>query len=157
MGRILNINYIDYSPATKSLDLFVAGCNQPYCKDCCNPELLDFQNGQEWHAWKDNIEKYHQKRLEWQEYKRRFKENGNIEIYYNANVEKIYGDNKIERIDINQNDDKISLDIDGLFLAIGKKPNNQLYKDQIKLNDYGYNANTEVYIRKENISYYGIA
>ena len=26
----------------------------------------------------------------------------------------------------------------------------------LKLNDYGYNANTEVYIRKENISYYGI-
>ena len=28
--------------------------------------------------------------------------------------------------------------------------------DWIKLNDYGYKANTEVYIRKENISYYGI-
>ena len=26
----------------------------------------------------------------------------------------------------------------------------------IKLNDYGYKVNTEVYIRKENISYYGI-
>ena len=26
----------------------------------------------------------------------------------------------------------------------------------IKLNDYGYKANTEVYIKKENISYYGI-
>ena len=26
----------------------------------------------------------------------------------------------------------------------------------IKLNDYGYKANTEVFIRKENISYYGI-
>ena len=26
----------------------------------------------------------------------------------------------------------------------------------IKLNDYGYKANAEVYIRKENISYYGI-
>ena len=26
----------------------------------------------------------------------------------------------------------------------------------IKLNEYGYKANTEVYIRKENISYYGI-
>ena len=26
----------------------------------------------------------------------------------------------------------------------------------IKLNDYDYKANTEVYIRKENISYYGI-
>ena len=28
--------------------------------------------------------------------------------------------------------------------------------DLIKLNDYGYKVNTEVYIRKENISYYGI-
>ena len=26
----------------------------------------------------------------------------------------------------------------------------------IKLNDYGYKANTEIYIKKENISYYGI-
>ena len=26
----------------------------------------------------------------------------------------------------------------------------------IKLNDYGYKVNTEVYIRKENITYYGI-
>ena len=26
----------------------------------------------------------------------------------------------------------------------------------IKLNDYGYKANAEVYIRKDNISYYGI-
>ena len=26
----------------------------------------------------------------------------------------------------------------------------------LKLNDYGYKANTEVYIRKDNISYYGI-
>ena len=26
----------------------------------------------------------------------------------------------------------------------------------LKLNDYGYKANSEVYIRKENISYYGI-
>ena len=26
----------------------------------------------------------------------------------------------------------------------------------LKLNDYGYKENTEIYIRKENISYYGI-
>ena len=26
----------------------------------------------------------------------------------------------------------------------------------LKLNDYGYKANTEIFIRKENISYYGI-
>ena len=28
--------------------------------------------------------------------------------------------------------------------------------DWLKLKDYGYKANTEVYIRKDNISYYGI-
>ena len=27
----------------------------------------------------------------------------------------------------------------------------------LKLNDYGYKANTEVYIKKDNISYYGIS
>ena len=26
----------------------------------------------------------------------------------------------------------------------------------LKLNDYGYKANTELYIRKENISYYSV-
>lgn len=56
--KLLNINYIEYSPATRSLDLFVAGCCQPYCKDCCNLELTDFANGTEWHAWKDTIENY---------------------------------------------------------------------------------------------------
>lgn len=58
MAKLLNINYIDYSPATKSLDIFVAGCNQPACQDCCNPELMDFANGSEWHAWIDTIQNY---------------------------------------------------------------------------------------------------
>ena len=29
-------------------------------------------------------------------------------------------------------------------------------RNWLKLNNYGYKANTEVYIRKESISYYGI-
>ena len=33
---------------------------------------------------------------------------------------------------------------------------NSLIYQWLKLNDYGYKANTEVFIRKENISYYGI-
>ena len=32
-----------------------------------------------------------------------------------------------------------------------------LFHKWLKLNDYGYKANTEVFINKENISYYGIA
>ena len=34
--------------------------------------------------------------------------------------------------------------------------NDTIIFNWVKLNDYGYKANTEVFIRKENISYYGI-
>ena len=34
--------------------------------------------------------------------------------------------------------------------------NDTIIFNWLKLNDYGYKANTEVFIRKENISYYGI-
>ena len=56
MAKLLNINYIDYSPARKSLDIFVALCEPPYCKDWCKPGLKNFANGQGWHAWRENID-----------------------------------------------------------------------------------------------------
>ena len=57
MLRPLNINYIDYSIATKSLDIFFAGCRNN-CKDCCNPELMDFNNGTDFIEWVPKIESY---------------------------------------------------------------------------------------------------
>jgi len=44
----MNISYIDFSPKTNSLDIFFSGCNPPFCKNCCNPELIDFDNGEPW-------------------------------------------------------------------------------------------------------------
>ena len=38
---ILQIEHIEYSPITRSLDIFTIGCNGN-CKDCCNPEIKDF-------------------------------------------------------------------------------------------------------------------
>lgn len=54
---MLNINYIDYSIATKSLDIFFAGCNNR-CVDCCNPELMSFENGTDYLEWLPKIEHY---------------------------------------------------------------------------------------------------
>lgn len=34
-----------YTLSTKSLDIFVSGCNLPHCKNCCNPESWDFNIG----------------------------------------------------------------------------------------------------------------
>ena len=57
MTKTLKINYIDYSIATKSLDIFFAGCFNK-CKDCCNPELMDFENGTDFTEWLPKIEHY---------------------------------------------------------------------------------------------------
>ena len=54
---MLNINYIDYSIATQSLDIFFAGCNNR-CTDCCNPELMSFENGTDYTEWLPKIEFY---------------------------------------------------------------------------------------------------
>lgn len=54
----MKISYIDYSPKTKSLDIFFSGCNPPYCKDCYNSELVSFDCGTDWRLWLDKIEQY---------------------------------------------------------------------------------------------------
>lgn len=53
----MNINYVDYSIGTKSLDIFFAGCNNR-CEDCCNPELMSFENGKDYKEWYPTIDKY---------------------------------------------------------------------------------------------------
>ena len=53
----MKINYIDYSIATKSLDIFFAGCNNR-CEDCCNPELMSFDNGVDYVEMLPKIGKY---------------------------------------------------------------------------------------------------
>lgn len=54
----MNIAHVDYSIFTKSLDIFVSGCNHPYCDGCCNPELASFNAGTEMLRWIDTIQKY---------------------------------------------------------------------------------------------------
>ena len=54
----MNISYIDYSPATNSLDIFVAGCHKPYCSGCCNPELFSFDAGKPWEEYISDLTMY---------------------------------------------------------------------------------------------------
>lgn len=42
----MNIASIMYSIASKSLDIFISGCNAPHCKGCYNPELWGYNNGE---------------------------------------------------------------------------------------------------------------
>ena len=53
----MNINCIEYSIATKSLDIFFSGCDNN-CKDCFNPHLMSFDNGSDYVEWLPKIEHY---------------------------------------------------------------------------------------------------
>ena len=62
----------------------------------------------------------------------------NIEILLNTTIKSINGDKKVESIDIFNKDGNSNIEIDGLFIALGKIPeNNNIVKD-IKLDDNGY-------------------
>lgn len=61
----------------------------------------------------------------------------NIEFVLNSNVVKINGNELLESIIINANNEERELQIDGLFLAIGQIPNNS-YIDIIELDEKGY-------------------
>lgn len=42
----MRIAATDYSLRTKSLDIYVSGCNAPHCEGCHNPELWAFDVGE---------------------------------------------------------------------------------------------------------------
>ena len=67
------------------------------------------------------------------------KKKDNVKIIYNSNVTKIIGDDKLEKIEVtNTNGEKNIFIVDGLFVAIGRIPQTELFKNIIKLDENGY-------------------
>ncbi len=67
------------------------------------------------------------------------KKKENVEIIYNSNVTKMVGENRLESIIIkDKNGTDKELNISGLFIAIGRIPENENFKNLINLDDYGY-------------------
>ena len=87
------------------------------------------------------------------QYIKELEQKDNIDFICNSNVVKLYGDNKLESIDVKNNDQKITnLKIDGLFIAVGQEPKNQMFSDLIELDEVGYiKTNDGVHTSKEKI------
>lgn len=68
------------------------------------------------------------------------KELSNVEIIYNSNIEKLNGDESLNSVDIiNKDTEKITnIIIDGLFVAIGKIPSGNIFKDLLNVTENGY-------------------
>lgn len=64
----------------------------------------------------------------------------NIKIYWNSETDEILGDKKVEgmRIRNNQTGDKQEIALDAFFVAIGHKPNSDIFKGWLDMDEAGY-------------------
>ena len=72
--------------------------------------------------------------------------NENIQVHWNSEIEDIKGDQKVQQIvlkDTKTGENK-TLDMGGVFVAIGHEPNTELFKNQLEMDENGY------IIQKEN-------
>jgi thioredoxin reductase (NADPH) len=64
----------------------------------------------------------------------------NIDLRYNSEIEEVLGDQVVEgvRIKNNKTNVKEEISVSGLFIAIGHKPNTDLFRGQIEMDELGY-------------------
>ena len=95
-----------------------------YLSDICNKVYLVHRRD-EFRGQKSSLDK--------------LKEKENVEIITNSQINKLYGNDLLEEVEIiNNNSELRSINISGLFIAVGKVPSNVIFKDIIELNENGY-------------------
>ncbi|MCW9038177.1 thioredoxin-disulfide reductase [Altibacter sp.] len=64
----------------------------------------------------------------------------NIDLRYNTEIDEVLGDTVVEglRMINNETGEKETIAITGLFIAIGHKPNTEIFKGQIDMDETGY-------------------
>lgn len=64
----------------------------------------------------------------------------NIEVLYNTEVDEVIGEHVVEGVRTinNQTQEKKLIPATGLFIAIGHKPNTDIFKGQLEMDDTGY-------------------
>lgn len=72
-------------------------------------------------------------------YYEKLKTKENVEFIFNSNVTKLFGDESLESIEVTNNDnEKKIITLSGLFVAIGRIPENANFSKLIDINQSGY-------------------
>lgn len=64
----------------------------------------------------------------------------NIKMYWNSETDEVLGENKVSgvRIKNNQTKEKVEVPVSGFFVAIGHKPNSDIFKGFLEMDEAGY-------------------
>jgi thioredoxin reductase (NADPH) len=64
----------------------------------------------------------------------------NIKVYWHSETDEILGEKKVEAVRIlnNQTNEKIEIPVSAFFVAIGHKPNSDIFKGWLDMDDAGY-------------------
>ena len=70
----------------------------------------------------------------------RVKKNENIQIHWNTETVEVLGDDEVVGVKVknNQTNEVSDIPVNGFFVAIGHKPNTDIFKDWLEMEDSGY-------------------
>ena len=75
----------------------------------------------------------------------KLKEKNNVEFILNSKIKKLNGSEMLESIEVEDNNQNIkTIPITGLFIAVGKIPENENFKEIINMDDKGYIISDEL-------------
>ncbi len=80
------------------------------------------------------------------------KKKENVEFILNSNVVKINGTDKLESIDVDTNGNINTINVSGLFIAIGHVPANEAFSNMVELDERGYIKSEDgVHTKSKNV------
>ncbi len=66
------------------------------------------------------------------------KKKDNVKFLLNKTVEKLNGKDKLESVTLKENETLEDIALDGLFIAVGQEPRNEIFNNVVDLDDKGY-------------------
>ena len=74
-----------------------------------------------------------------EKYQDELKEKDNVEYVFNSTVIAILGEDALTGIEVKSNDGEVrKIDVDGVFIAVGQEPKNEIFSNVVKLDARGY-------------------